>query len=63
MLFLDLQHRPLTHSKEYIIEHLDAPNIDKNARVHKIEHESSWMDPIIKYLTDEVLPNDPIEAK
>lgn len=44
------------------IEHLDAPSIDKSAEVHQVEHKSSWMDSIIKYLIDEVLLSDPIEV-
>lgn len=45
------------------IKHLETPNIDKGIEVQQVEHESSWTDPIFKYLIDEVLPSDPIEAR
>lgn len=45
------------------IKHLEVPSIDKSIRVNKVNHEASWMEPIIKYLTDEVLLDDPTEAK
>ena len=31
--------------------------------VHQIETEPSWMDPIIKFLNERVLPEDKAEAK
>ena len=46
------------------IEHLEAPSIAEEAReVHQIETEPSWMDPIIKFLNEGVLPEDKAEAK
>lgn len=45
------------------VEHLETPRIDRSIEVYQVEHQSSWMDPIIKYLTNEVLSSDRIEAK
>ncbi|XP_073103852.1 uncharacterized protein [Elaeis guineensis] len=42
---------------------LEQPNIDKNEKVLQLTAEPSWMDPIVRYLSDGVLPEDPVEAK
>ena len=45
------------------IEYLEQPSIDKIDEVLPINNESSWMDPIIQYLTDEILPKNLSEIK
>ena len=45
------------------LEILENYSIDKNDEVLCIAPESSWMDPIIKYLKHGELPNDPISAR
>ena len=45
------------------IKYLQQSSIDKVEEVLQINDESSWMDPIIQYLTDGTLPTDPSEAK
>ena len=39
------------------------PNIEHNLEVMQIEQKGSWMDPIISYLRDEVLPPDNLRAQ
>ena len=46
-----------------IIKYLEQPSIDKVEKVLQINNESSWMDPIIKYLINGTLPDSPLEAK
>ena len=41
------------------VECLEQPNIDKVEEMLQINNESSWMDPIIQYLTDATLLTDP----
>ncbi|XP_073107347.1 uncharacterized protein [Elaeis guineensis] len=45
------------------MECLEQPSIDKNENVLQLTAEPSWMDPIIEYLSDGVLLEDPAEAK
>ena len=45
------------------LECFEQPSIDKVEEVLQITEESSWMDPIVQYLTDGTLPMDPSEAK
>ncbi|XP_073112596.1 uncharacterized protein [Elaeis guineensis] len=45
------------------VECLEQPSIDKNEKVLRLTAEPSWMDPIIQYLSDRVLPKDLLEAK
>lgn len=39
------------------IEYLESPSIDKAKEVQQIDHELSWIDPFIKYLIEDVLPD------
>ncbi|XP_073101239.1 uncharacterized protein [Elaeis guineensis] len=45
------------------VKYLEQSSIDKNEKVLQLAAEPSWMDPIIRYLSDGVLPEDPVEAK
>lgn len=45
------------------VKHLEGPSIDENIEVCQVKYELRWMDPIIKYLTSKVLPNDSKEAR
>ena len=29
----------------------------------QIEHEPSWIDPLIKYIAEKILPDDPVKAR
>ena len=42
---------------------LEQSSIHKVEEVLQIIDEPSWMDPIVRYLTNETLPMDPLEAK
>lgn len=44
------------------IEHLDKSSIDDFDEVLQVHQESSWIDPIVEYLTSITLLRDPLEA-
>ena len=44
------------------IEVLEVPSIDKPQQVNALTLKPSWMDPIVAYLRDGVLPEDTFEA-
>lgn len=45
------------------VEYLDAPIIDDIEEVQQISDQPSWRDPLVKYLIEETLLNDFLEAK
>ena len=45
------------------VENLEQPSIDKIEEVLQLTAEPSWMDPIVRYLTDGVSSEDPTEAR
>ncbi|WP_374695623.1 reverse transcriptase-like protein [Areca yellow leaf disease phytoplasma] len=47
------------------VEYLEIPSISatEKEKVLQIEPEMNWMDPIVKYLTEGILPKNDIEAK
>jgi len=46
------------------IEHLEVPSIAEEAsKVHQIEIEPSWMDPILKFLNEGILSKDKAKPK
>ncbi|KAL5579951.1 hypothetical protein UlMin_012393 [Ulmus minor] len=45
------------------LEILDEPSIDKQQQVNTISDKPTWMDPIIAYLRDGILPKDKFEAR
>ena len=46
-----------------LVENLEQLSIDKIEEVLQLTAESSWMDPIVRYLTDGISPEDPTESK
>ena len=46
-----------------LVESLEQPSIDRAEEVQQLATEPSWMDPIIRYLTDGTSPEEPAEAK
>ena len=40
-----------------------SPSIEQNLEVLQIEQKCSWMDPIISYIRNEVLPPDKLQAR
>ena len=48
-----------------LVEHLDRANeVAKGmVRIHEVRVGSSWMDPIVKFLKDNILPEEKSEAK
>ena len=49
--------------KSVLLEAKSRPSIKQNLEVMRIEQKSSWMDPIISYIRDEVLPSDKLQAR
>lgn len=49
--------------KSVLFEVKSCPNIEQNLEVVRIEQKSSWMDPIISYIRDGVLPADKLRAR
>ena len=45
------------------LEILDEPSIEKHQQVDTISNKLTWMDPIIAYLRDGILPKDKFEAR
>ncbi|XP_022852218.1 uncharacterized protein LOC111373864 [Olea europaea var. sylvestris] len=58
----DLQ-RGFASFKMVKVSRRDNERADCWAEVKNIEHEESWMDPIIKYLAEDMVPKDPLEAR
>ena len=50
-------------SKEVFFEVLKYPNTEELQLVMKISHEPSWIDPLVAYLKDGILPHDAKEAR
>ena len=46
-----------------LVESLEQLSIDRAEEVLQLTTEPSWMDPIVRYLTDGTSPEDPAEAK
>ena len=48
-----------------LVEHLDRANkVAKGmVHIHKVRVGPSWMDPIIKFLKDDILPEEKLEAE
>ena len=53
---------PAELPKEVLFEVLKYPSMEEPQLVMEISHESSWIDPLVAYLKDEVLPHDAKEA-
>ena len=49
--------------KSIPLEVKSSPSIEQNLEVMQIEHKCSWMDPIISYIRDGVLPPDKLRAR
>ena len=49
--------------KSIPLEVKSNPSTEQNLEVLQIEQKGSWMDPIISYLRDEVLPPDNLRAQ
>lgn len=49
--------------KSIPLEVKSSPSIEQNLEVLRIEQKCSWMDPIISYLRDGVLPPDKLRAQ
>ena len=45
------------------VENLEQPSIDRVEEILQLTAEPSWMDPIVRYLTDGISPENPAEAK
>ena len=45
------------------VKNLQQPSIDRVEEVQQLTSEPSWMDPIVRYLSDGTSPEDPAEAK
>lgn len=45
------------------VEYLEALGNNNIEKVQQVIHELSWMDLVIKYITDSILPNDRKEAR
>lgn len=41
------------------IEYLDVPSINDTREVQQITHKPSWMDPLIRYLIEGILRDNP----
>ena len=50
-------------NKSLIQEILKTPSIENPILILAIEENPNWMIPIVQYLLNGVLPNDPVEAK
>ena len=63
----DALSRPATSAYDTLgrifVESLKQSSIDRAEEVLQLVAESSWMDPIVQYLTDGTSPEDPAEAK
>ena len=44
------------------VEFLAEPNIKQLIEVMELDHEPSWMDPIVSYLNNDELPENKIEG-
>lgn len=44
-------------------EYLEAPSIDETEEAQQVNHEPSWLDPLIKFLTKAILPSNTLEVK
>ena len=56
----------VAHLKMHKSVHLEVksnPSIEQNLEVLRIEQKCSWMDPIISYIRDRVLPPDKLRAR
>ena len=49
-------------NQKILIEQLDRPSIEVLS-IFQVNHESSWIDPLIDYICKGVLPNDPAKAR
>ncbi|XP_024043037.1 uncharacterized protein LOC112099800 [Citrus clementina] len=49
--------------KSIPLEVKSSPSIEQNLEVMQIEQKYSWMDPIISYIRDEVLPPDKLRSQ
>lgn len=44
------------------VKYVDIPSIDNVGEVQQINDKPSWIDPIINFLIEKMLPNDPLEV-
>ena len=49
---------PVELPKGVLFEVLKCPSMEESRPVMEIDHESNWIDPLITYLRDGVLPQD-----
>ena len=54
---------PAELPKGVLFEILKCPSMEESWLVMEIDHEPSWIDPLITYLRDGVLPQDAKEAR
>ena len=54
---------PTELPKEVFFEVLKCPSTEEPQLVMEISHEPSWIDPLVAYLKDGVLPHDAKEAR
>ena len=54
---------PVELPKEVLFEVLKCSSMEESRPVMEIDHEPSWVDPLIIYLRDGVLPQDAKEAR
>ena len=54
---------PAELPKGVLFEVLKCPSMEESRPVLEIDHEPSWIDPLITYLRDGVLPQDAKEAR
>lgn len=45
------------------VEHLETLSIEALTSALSVEQKPCWMDPLIAYLDQGTLPNDPVEAR
>ena len=54
---------PAELPKEVFFEVLKCPITEELQLIIEISHEPTWIDPLVAYLKDEVLPHDAKEAR
>ena len=54
---------PAELPKDVLFEVLKCPSTEESRPVMEIGHEPSWIDPLVAYLRDRILPHDAKEAR
>lgn len=49
--------------KSVLVEVKIVPSIEHEFDVMNVDKEENWMDPVISYIRDEILPADKVRAK